>query len=69
MKHHWQARRQLVERPDGQQRWDRAYEQLLRWVLSPGVCDNLVDNSNRSSTQEVSDEDCSLRARFDTAAD
>ena len=32
MKHHWQIRRQLTPYPDGQQRWDRAYQHLLRWT-------------------------------------
>lgn len=36
MRHHWRIRRQLVERPEGQQRWDYAYQYLLRWTaLSP----------------------------------
>ncbi len=31
MKHQWQLRRSLVAVPDGQQRWDRAYQSLLAW--------------------------------------
>src|SRR5215217_5400846 len=30
MKHVWQIRRQTIPCPDGQQRWDRAYQHILR---------------------------------------
>ena len=28
----WQIRRETVAHPDGQRRWDRAYQLLLRWA-------------------------------------
>jgi hypothetical protein len=28
----WQVHRDTVARPDGQRRWDRAYQLLLRWA-------------------------------------
>ncbi len=28
----WQVHRDTVARPDGPQRWDRAYQLLLRWA-------------------------------------
>lgn len=28
----WQVRRETVTHPDGQRRWDRAYQLLLRWA-------------------------------------
>lgn len=31
MKRQWNVRREAVERPDAQGRWDRAYQSLLRW--------------------------------------
>ena len=31
MKYNWQIRRQSVAYPDGQRRWDRAYQFLLEW--------------------------------------
>jgi hypothetical protein len=31
MKRHWQVRRQTAPHPDGQRRWDRAYQLLLQW--------------------------------------
>ena len=38
MKRQWQVRRTTVPVPNGQQRWDRAYQLLLRWAMtsSPG---------------------------------
>jgi hypothetical protein len=32
MKRQWQIQRRLLATPDGQQRWDRAYQALLRWT-------------------------------------
>src|SRR5262245_37559219 len=62
MKQHWRTRRQTLPQPDGQRRWDRAYQLLLEWTTtsetaqmtnatadpptSPAVAD-------RRSTQEV----------------
>jgi hypothetical protein len=43
MKRRWRVRREAVERPDAKQRWDRAYQSILRWSLeneqarAPGV--------------------------------
>lgn len=33
MKRHWHPRRALLPTPDGQQRWDRAYQALLTWTM------------------------------------
>ena len=43
MKRQWRVRREAVERPDGRQRWDQAYQAILLWSLeneqarAPGV--------------------------------
>jgi hypothetical protein len=37
MYHQWRVRRQTISSPDGQQRWDRAYQLLLRWTERPGL--------------------------------
>jgi hypothetical protein len=37
MKHQWHPRRALVVTPDGQQRWDRAYQSLLTWGQPPAL--------------------------------
>ena len=36
MKHQWCVRRQATPYPDGQQRWDRAYQLLLQWARASG---------------------------------
>ena len=33
MKRRWRVRREAVERPDGRQRWDQAYQAILLWSL------------------------------------
>ncbi len=33
MKCQWHVHREAVERLDGRQRWDRAYQSILRWSL------------------------------------
>ena len=33
MKRRWRVRREAVERQDGRQRWDRAYQSILQWSL------------------------------------
>ena len=37
MYHQWRVRRQTTSSPDGQQRWDRAYQLLLRWTECPAL--------------------------------
>lgn len=37
MKHQWHSRRALIVTPDGQQRWDRAYQRLLVWGQPPAI--------------------------------
>ena len=32
MKRQWRVRRQLMAVPDGQRRWDRAYQLLAEWT-------------------------------------
>ena len=33
MKCQWRVRREAVERPDAQARWDQAYQAILKWSL------------------------------------
>ena len=33
MKRQWRIRREARQRPDGRQRWDQAYQSILRWSL------------------------------------
>jgi hypothetical protein len=55
----WSVQRQGVAKPEGWSRWDQAYQALLTWT-SP--C------HQPSHGQEVTNEDCRLRARFQPAA-
>ena len=44
MKRQWHIRRGTVRRPDAQERWDQAYQSVLRWNLeaerAPGSSTN-----------------------------
>jgi hypothetical protein len=37
MDHQWRVCRRTTSSPDGQQRWDRAYQLLLRWTERTGL--------------------------------
>lgn len=68
MKRSWTVRRTVQDLPNGEQRWDRAYQILLRWAQ-----DAHIDRAANAVTpadlaQEVSDESSDLRTRIDTAA-
>jgi hypothetical protein len=66
MKHHWKIRRQLKPYPDGQQRWDRAYQYLLRWTTSEPPMQSSVSETPNPN-QEVNDADSNLCSRVDPA--
>ena len=42
MKREWRIRRELLAAPDGQRRWDRAYQELLAWTCPDGVAPTMV---------------------------
>ena len=48
----WQIQRDTVADPDGQRRWDRAYQLLLRWA------DEVLAAQPCSVTQEDDDAHC-----------
>jgi SLT domain-containing protein len=54
----WQVRRETVTHPDGQRRWDRAYQLLLRWAADTATAQTF------SSDQEEPDAHCSLCPRL-----
>ncbi len=58
MKHEWQVKRETVEHPDGQRRWDRTYLCLLRWAHEREV-------TPMPQKQEVPNEGSDLCPRFD----
>ena len=52
MKRKWQVRRSVVERSDGQRRWDIAYQLLVCWAMEP-TDDPLPDSiSNQENKHE-----------------
>ena len=72
----WHSRRQLTPTPDGQRRWDRAYQSLLLWsqlnLLAPTLTTLVQDQTPIPPTcpqpdQEVQDDQSSspVRSGFD----
>jgi hypothetical protein len=66
MKRQWRVHRQFQPRADGEQRWDRAYRQILQWVASselPPSCPVLPPVI--SQPEDTHDENGDLCARVD----
>ncbi len=42
MKRDWHIRRELLATPDGQRRWDRAYQALLTWTCTADVAPTML---------------------------
>jgi len=65
MKRQWRIRRTTMTHANGQQRWDQAYHDLLRWT-----CPTPPDPTGRASTpsQEVSHANSDLCAGVDLAS-
>ena len=62
------VRRTVQELPNGEHRWDRAYQLLLRWAQDAHIERAARDVAPADLTQEVSDESSGVRTRIDTAA-
>ena len=56
MKHQWRVRRELKVVPDGQRRWDQAYQHLLRWAIEAEQGLKSQPTSCPTETKEVYDE-------------
>ena len=66
MEQRWTVQRSMIERPDGQQRWDRAYQCILRWTNE--VASESGENLSLSIQQkEKKDEGRYLRSCLDAA--
>ena len=65
MKRQWRTRRELVESSDGQRRWDRAYQCLLRWGSQPVPEQAAEAVTGVQPTQEVFDESRRVRPSID----
>jgi hypothetical protein len=68
MKRSWKVRRQLQECPDGQQRWDRAFQHVLRWAQPSDSETTLRADIGFDVGKEGDDESRDLRTCFDHAA-
>ena len=65
MKRQWSIRRELVESSDGQRRWDRAYQCLLRWGSHPMPEQTTEAVTGPQPIQEVFDESGCVRPSVD----
>lgn len=54
VKRNWAIRRTLVQRVDGQRRWDIAYQRLLQWTQNVAAVPD--ESTAPITTQEVKDE-------------
>lgn len=66
MKRKWAVRRSLVQRSDGQRRWDIAYQRLLQWTHEGAAVPD--EGTPPMITQEVKDESRHLYSRIDYSA-
>jgi hypothetical protein len=68
MKRQGTVRRQFQACPDGEQRWDRAYQFLLKWAMTaqPAVSAKLL--SNPATLQEVDHAGSDLRPSIHAAS-
>ena len=53
MKQRWAKRRQFKPQPDGEQRWDRAYQYLLQWSQEMKPIQTPNSDNSCGWTQEV----------------
>ncbi len=65
MKREWQIRRATEERLDARQRWDRAYQNILRWSLE---AERVSDPSVNGKKEEEYHAGSDLRAGLDLQA-
>ncbi len=63
MKRQWRVRREVTQRPDARQRWDQAYQSILRWSLE---VERAFDPSTNGKEDYHAGSD--LRASFDLQA-
>jgi hypothetical protein len=52
MKRQWISKRQLIEREDGQRRWDVAYQLLMQWSERSGEPEDGSEAEEYPDTKE-----------------
>ena len=63
MRRRWHLRREAMERPDGRQRWDQAYQAILQWSL-----ENEQARAPRANYEEEYHEGGGIRPGLDLQA-
>ncbi len=66
MKRDWRMRRELLATPEGQRRWDRAYQALLTWTCADDAA--LTPMVGKRVGKERDDAGRNLCASVDAAA-
>jgi len=69
MKRQWTVHRQFKPCPDGEQRWDRAYQYLLQWAMLATQEPVITTVSDSPQNQEVDHADSRVRAGFHSPTD
>jgi len=64
MKRQWTVHRQFKPYPDGEQRWDRAYQYLLQWAILATQEPVKTTVSDSPQNQEVDHADSRVCAGF-----
>ena len=67
MRRQWSVRRTRQPEPDGQRRWDRAYQEVLAWTEAAASGEALAAAPRKPPQREVPDESGSLRPGLDAA--
>ena len=65
MKRQWHPRRAVVAAPDEQQRWNRAYQNLLAWSQQPALPRQRQEDQEARERQEGSHACSGVCARLD----
>jgi hypothetical protein len=47
MQSEWQLKRTLIARPEGQRRWDCAYQLLVRWAMEQSTNSQIISSSTQ----------------------
>ncbi len=63
----WRVRRQPSPRPDGQQRWDRAYLYLMQWAHLSAPTQPMPGQEKEQEKEEDSHDGRSVCARLEPA--
>ena len=69
MKRQWTVHRQFKPCPDGEQRWDWAYQCLLQWAMLATQEPVITTVSDSPQNQEVAHADSRVRAGFHSPTD